>query len=128
MKLNCYLAFPGQCAEAFHFYEKALGGKLMIQSWGDSPMAGQAPEGWKDKVMHARLQIGDQVLMGSDAPPDHQKTPQGFSVSVQVTDTADAVRHAHGPLRHFLDGQLRIRRTFLSAARTVLIPSRVTSQ
>ena len=28
MKLNPYLAFNGQCREAFEFYEKALGGKI----------------------------------------------------------------------------------------------------
>ena len=30
--------------------------------------------------------------MGSDAPPDHYETPQGFSVSVNVTRAEDADR------------------------------------
>ena len=30
MKLNTYLNYGGNCAEAFHFYEKNLGGKILI--------------------------------------------------------------------------------------------------
>ncbi len=40
--------------------------------------------------MHARLTVGDQVLMGSDAPPGHYKEPAGFSVSIQIKDRAEA--------------------------------------
>jgi PhnB protein len=29
MKLNPYLSFDGRCREAFEFYEKALGGRMI---------------------------------------------------------------------------------------------------
>lgn len=46
MQLNSYLNFNGQCAEAFKFYERCLGGRIqMIMTHGESPMADRvAPE------------------------------------------------------------------------------------
>ena len=52
---------------------------------------GFAPE-WRDKVIHAVLAIGDQVVMASDAPPQMYEKPQGFSVSLSVPTPADAER------------------------------------
>ncbi len=40
----------------------------------------------------ARMLIDGEVLMASDAPPDHFHQPQGFAVSLQVDDPADAER------------------------------------
>jgi PhnB protein len=57
-----------------------------------SPAEGHVPAEWRDKIMHARLSIGDHVLMGSDAPPGHQEPPKGFSVSLQAKEPADAER------------------------------------
>ena len=97
MQLSPYLAFKGDCAEAFKFYEQLLGGKiLMMMAHAGSPAADQTPPEWLDKIMHARLAIGDQVLMGSDAPPQFQQTPQGFSVSLQVEDTDEGARIFNG--------------------------------
>ena len=39
-----------------------------------------------------RLTVGDQVMMGSDAPPGRYEEPKGFSVSVQIKDPAEAER------------------------------------
>jgi PhnB protein len=55
-------------------------------------MKDQVPADWHDKVIHARLVVDGRVLMGSDAPPAHYATPQGFSVSVSVTDPAAGER------------------------------------
>ena len=93
MQLNPYLLFNGQCETAFKFYEKCLGGKIeaMILHEG-TPAADQVPAEWRKKILHARLVVGDQVLMGSDAPPDRFQKPQGFSVSLGVKDPAEAER------------------------------------
>jgi PhnB protein len=55
-------------------------------------MADQMPDGWRDKVMHAQLRVGDRVLMGADMPPDWFKQPQGFSVSLNLGDVEAAKR------------------------------------
>jgi PhnB protein len=92
MDLSPYLLFNGQCADAFKFYEQCLGGKIvMLMTHGESPMKDQVAADWRDKVMHATLAIGNNVLMGSDAPPAHYAAPQGISVSITVA-AADAER------------------------------------
>ena len=92
MEVNAYLNFNGNCEEAFKFYEQATGGKIEMKSlWADSPMADQMPA-MKDKIIHARIRIGDTVLMGSDTPPDRFEKAQGFSLSLGAATAADAER------------------------------------
>jgi PhnB protein len=92
MQVNPYLSFNGQCEAAFRLYEQCLGGRLgTIFRYGGSPMANQVPADWQDKVMHATLAIGDQVLMGGDVLDLYQE-PTGFSLSIQITDPTEAER------------------------------------
>jgi PhnB protein len=92
MHLNPYLNFNGTCEEAFKFYERHLGGKIvMLQTFGDTPMAGQMPDMAK-KVVHARITIGDLLVMGSDAPPDNFQPPQGMMLALGVESPAEADR------------------------------------
>lgn len=93
MQLNSYLHFNGRCEEAFKFYEKVLGGKIEAMfSHEGTPAAEHVPPEWRKKIMHARLNVGDQVLMGSDVPPGHYNQPQGFRVNISIKDPADAER------------------------------------
>src|SRR5687767_7345183 len=96
MQVNPYLNFNGQCAEAFRFYQQVLGGKIEAMiTHGDSPIAGEVPSAWHDRIMHARLVVDDQVLMASDSPPEHYEKPQGLYVSLNVDKSADAKRIFH---------------------------------
>jgi PhnB protein len=93
MQLNPYLSFDGQCEAAFKFYETCLGGKLlMMLTFGATPMAAQMPEAFHGKIAHARLAVGDQLLMGSDAAPDCHAEPKGFSVTLGIADPGEAER------------------------------------
>jgi PhnB protein len=94
MQMNPYLAFNGKCETAFKFYEKVFGGKIvMMMKYGDSPMADKTPPEVKDKIMHARITLGDEVLlMGSDAPPQMYEPMKGMSVTVSIDKPADADR------------------------------------
>lgn len=93
MRVNTYLTFNGNCAEAFEFYAESLRGTIaMMLTHAEAPNASQVPAEWQNKVMHTRLEIGDQVLMGSDAPPAMFEPPQGFSVSLAVDSAAEAER------------------------------------
>jgi len=68
MRLDLYLNYPGNCEEAFRFYEAELKGRLaMLRTHADAPNP-NLPADWKDKVLHARLEIGNAVLMGADIP------------------------------------------------------------
>ena len=98
MKLNpCIgLSFSGQCEAAFKFYERCLGGKISLMlTWGDSPMAKDAPEEWSGKILHASLQLGNIVLTGCDVPPQRYEKPRGFSVLLGFDEPADAERVFH---------------------------------
>jgi PhnB protein len=92
MQLNSHLHFSGQCEEAFRLYEKALGGKIEgLFRYDTAPTDGgqQVPAEWKNKVMHASMKIGDQLLMGMDAPPERFHQPQGFHVNIGVKSVAE---------------------------------------
>jgi PhnB protein len=91
VEVNAYLNFNGNCEEAFKFYEKHLGGKIeTIHTFAGSPMEDQLPPEERNKVMHIRMKVGATILMGSDGPGGRYQTPQGFFVSLNVKDVAEA--------------------------------------
>ena len=93
MKVNPYLSFNGTCEAAFKFYEQVFGGKIQVMmTFEGSPMADHAPANWRGKIMHARLDIGDQTLMGSDPPPDRYQPIKGITVSLSIDKPEDADR------------------------------------
>jgi PhnB protein len=93
MQMNTYLSFKGQCEAAFKFYERCLGGQLgSIFRYAGTPLAGQVPADWQDKIMHGSITVGGQVLMGGDVAPEKYEAPKGFSISLQIESTADAER------------------------------------
>ena len=93
MQLNPYLLFNGQCEAAFKFYEQVLGGKIVaMMPHAGTPAESQVPPEWRAKIMHARLVVGDKVLMGSDAPPGRFEEPKGFSATIGVDEAEDAER------------------------------------
>jgi len=96
MQLTPYLFFNGRCAEAFKFYEKVLGGKIEgMTTHAGSPAAEHAPAEWGDKILHARMTVGEAVLLASDAPPGHYEKPAGFYVAIQLKDPEEAERIFH---------------------------------
>jgi PhnB protein len=93
MRINPYLFFNGQCEAAFKYYAKCLGAKIeAMMTHEGTPAAGQVPSEWVKKIMHARLSLGDTLLMASDAPPGRYQKPQGFSVSLLVDTPQEAER------------------------------------
>ncbi len=69
MKLDIYVNYPGHCEEAFRFYEQHLNGKItMMMNHEQQPGAANIPENWKKAILHARMKLGDTVLMGADIP------------------------------------------------------------
>jgi len=70
-----------------------LGGRITFtQTHGESPMKDHVAANWHDKIMHAALSVGDVLLMGSDAPPEHYAAPQGMSVSISGMTPEDGER------------------------------------
>jgi PhnB protein len=93
MNLNPYLNFEGTCREAMEFYAKILGGKILtMMTFAEMPSDQPASPEVRDLVAHARLAIGDEVLMASDAPADRFEKPQGFYVTLSIKEPAEAER------------------------------------
>ncbi|HTC10589.1 MAG TPA: VOC family protein [Acetobacteraceae bacterium] len=93
MKLNAYLSFNGTCKQAFTFYAEVLHGQIpMMMTYADAPPSMPTTPATRDQVMHARLLVGDQVLMGSDTPGDCYKPVQGVHVTLNVETPAEAER------------------------------------
>ena len=93
MQINPYLFYNSNCEAAFKFYEKVLGGKIeMLLRNEEAPESMPSPPERKKQIMHARISINGEILMASDAPPDHFQKPQGFAVSLALSDLADAER------------------------------------
>ena len=61
-------------------------------TFGSSPMAEKTPPEWHDKIMHARLTVGEAVLMASDAPPGHYETTKGMSIALNTDRPEEAER------------------------------------
>jgi PhnB protein len=69
MKMNTYVNFRGDCAEAIRYYETHLGAKRgMFMTHGQSPQPSPVAPEWKDAVLHAQITIGDSELMAADIP------------------------------------------------------------
>jgi PhnB protein len=93
MQINPYLQFDGDCVAAFKFYEQCLGGTIvMMMKASDTPMAAQVPPDQQGVIVHARMMVGDKVLMGSDAMGGHYTAPAGFHVSLGIDEPAEADR------------------------------------
>ncbi len=93
LRFAAYLGFHRQCEEAFRFYQRVIGGEIthMVKN-GESPYADHFPPDFREAVMHARLVVGDAVLMGGDAPPGSTDKVSGFSVNLWLDDVAEAER------------------------------------
>ena len=90
MRLDIYLNYRGNCEQAFRFYEQHLGATISgIVRHGDQPNPG-VPADWRDKVLHARIQIGTTVLMGADVP--HAEPMRSAYLTLTFDTEADAER------------------------------------
>ena len=93
MKLYTHLNFGGNCEEAFQAYAASLRAELSLQRFGETPGCEDMPASQKDKVMHARLQKGNAVLMASDNHPDHPyEGVKGCSVALTLDEVEEADR------------------------------------
>jgi PhnB protein len=93
MKVNPYLTFNGQCEAAFKFYEQVLGGKVTFSmTWAEMPGADQYPPEAQKLIMHTTLSVGDETIMGADAPPDRYHEPKGINVSLHMKNIAEGER------------------------------------
>ena len=121
MRISPHLCFDGQCETAFRTYQELLGGTITTMlTYGESPMASQVERRWHSRIVHATLRLGELELTGVDVPtPDYQK-PQGFFVTLTMSDSSDAKR-IFGALSDGGEVRVPFQSTFWSAGFGVLI-------
>ncbi len=104
MSLSIHLSYSGQCEAAFQFYQRSLAGtfetSIALTRYGDTPMAAQLPEDWRDKIVHGNIMIGGVSVAGADVLPKDYESPRGFSVLLDVHDVAAAERVFHALAEH----------------------------
>jgi PhnB protein len=93
MKLNTYLNYGGNCAQAFRFYEQHLGGKIAaMMTRAEMPGASDVPPELRNTVLYACIALGETKLMGSDVPPERFQPMRSAYLSLRVDSTAEAER------------------------------------
>lgn len=87
-----HLSFNGDCAEAFHHYEKVLGGTLEgLMPYSATPAGASVCEGEAQRILHGSLLCGGLRIMGADAVTDHPyEGSKGFSVSLSYPTLEEA--------------------------------------
>jgi PhnB protein len=86
--INSYMTFNGNCREAMTFYQQCLGGELIFQTIGESPLSEKMPKKMKDFILHSTLSKDSLLLMGSDMVPETGLI-RGNSVSLLLTSDSE---------------------------------------
>jgi PhnB protein len=116
MSFHPYLAFAGNCREAFTRYQEIFGGEVMMMTAGDVPQdeGMDVPADKADWVIHAALMVGEQLLMGADDPSGgFDGTNRGMCCNYSTDELADAER-AFAGLSEGGEVQMPLTPTFFS--------------
>ncbi|CAN5456102.1 VOC family protein [soil metagenome] len=88
ININSYLSFSGNCREAMTFYKECIGGELIFQTIGDSPMNHTMPQQMKNSILHATLINGGVIIMASDLVNENGLT-KGNAVSLMLNCSSE---------------------------------------
>jgi PhnB protein len=92
VKVLTQLNFGGNCEEAFRFYEKHLGGKIVMMMHQDEAPGSTATKESGKAVIHARLALGGTVLLGNDVPASRFERMRSVYIYLSVESTEEAER------------------------------------
>ena len=113
IKLEIYVNYPGNCEEAFRFYEQHLGGKItMMMTHQQQPGGADVPENWKNAILHARLEIGDTSLLGADIP---NAEPMRSAYLTLRLETAEDTERIYGLLSEGGQIFMKLEETFYAS-------------
>ena len=92
MKMNTYVNFAGNCAEAFRYYEKHLEARTgMMMTHEQLPVPGRLGPEWKNKVLHARIEIAGTELAAADIPNAEPMRSAYLTLSVDSDQEAERI-------------------------------------
>jgi PhnB protein len=114
MHLFTQLNFPGNCAQAFQYYEENLGGKILtMMKQSQAPGAPSATDG-VDPVIHARIALGGTVLIGNDVPPERLQPMRSAYLYLGV-DSAEEAERVYGRLVKGGEAYMPLQETFFAS-------------
>ena len=91
MRIDPYLYFNGNCAEAFEFYKHLLHGTDLHIGLNEPLPVPEMGSTGDSRVTHAHMTVGQSRLFGADAGSLYQE-PQGFRLTYEASSTEDAER------------------------------------
>ncbi|HEU4787204.1 MAG TPA: VOC family protein [Gemmatimonadaceae bacterium] len=112
MKLYTQLNFGGNCREAFQFYAQHLGGR--ITTLVEQRQMPNPPPGAGNAIIHARMEIGDTILVGNDVPADHFQKMRSAYLYLSV-DSAREAERVHALLSEGGEIFMRLEETFFAS-------------
>lgn len=93
MQIQPYLFFEGRTEEALEFYKSKLGAQVeFMMRYKENPDPKYNPPNSGEKVMHSCFRVGDTQVMASDGNCSGKPSFQGFSLTFNAADEADAKR------------------------------------
>ncbi len=92
VKLDIYINYKGNCREAFQFYERHLGGKIIVMStFNKMPDTSNLRKERLNYILHARIEIGNSVLMGADIPMAEPMRSAYLTLRVESNEEAERI-------------------------------------
>lgn len=98
MLIHPYLFFSGNCEQAVNFYAQQLSGNIeILMRYKDIPAQEQQSgpvDADPESVMHARLVVGDNVIMASDSCPQDSaaQSHRGYALSINSENVEEGRR------------------------------------
>lgn len=92
MKLDIYLNYPGNCKQAFEFYEQHLGGKItMMMTHKESASTSNVPDDWQNAILHASIEIGGAAVRGADIPHAENMRSAYLTLTLNTAEEAEKI-------------------------------------
>jgi len=117
MAFRPYLAFKGNCREAFTRYREIFSGELVLLTYSDVKSDALPPDGTPpDSILHAALRSGDDLLLGADSPPGtFDGNVHGMCANYATTEV-EVAKQVFGALSEGGQVQMPLGETFFSPA------------
>ena len=116
-RITPYVFFQGNCEEAIHFYQQAIGAKtLMLMRFNESPDApppGLLEPGFETKVMHSSILVGDTQIYLSDGCDSKPVDYSGIRLAISFDDP-ETVKQAFAGLSQGGKVEMELQQTFWS--------------
>lgn len=98
MKLYTYLNYGGNCRQAFEFYVEHLGARITeLMTYRELPESSGVPPDWMNAVVHARIEMGDTMLLGADVTPERFQ-PMRSAYLTLILDSSDEAERIYALL------------------------------